>query len=199
MKTIFLKINLIIAFSLIAYLVSAQDEKKQVAAPKKNILKINITSLPISNYGFQFERVLSKKISFVLGYRTMPLGGVPFKDNIVSATGGDADMQKTLNQLSIPNSAITPEIRWYPGKKGYGRGFYIAPFARLGKFHGEGVKIEFSKTGGGTDNISLSGDLSSTTFGLLLGAQWSLGKRLCLDWQIIGPHFGSGKIGRAHV
>ena len=75
MKTIFLKINLIIAFSLIAYLVSAQDEKKQVAAPKKNILKINITSLPISNYGFQFERVLSKKISFVLGYRTMPLGG----------------------------------------------------------------------------------------------------------------------------
>lgn len=192
MKTVFLKIYAMIAFTCVALSLTAQDQKKQDAVPKKNILKINITSLPIANYHFQFERVLSKKISFALGYRSMPLGGVPFKDNIVSATGGDADMQKTLDQLLISNSAITPELRWYPGKKGYGRGFYIAPFARLGKFHGEGVKIEFSKTGGGTDNISLSGDLSSTTFGLMFGAQWSLGKRLCLDWQIIGPHYGSG-------
>ena len=27
---------------------------------------------------------------------------------------------------------------------------------------------------------------------MLFGAQWSLGKRICLDWQILGPHYGSG-------
>jgi hypothetical protein len=191
MKSHFLKIFSTVALLINVQLLSAQELKKE-ASPKKNLFKVNLTALPISNYGLQFERVLSKKISIAFGYRFMPLAGVPLKDNIISLSNGGADMQKTLDQLLLSNSAITPEIRWYPGKKGYGRGFYIAPFARMGNFHGEGVKIEFAKTGGGTDNISLSGDLKSSTFGLLLGAQWSLGKHVCLDWQIIGPHYGSG-------
>lgn len=193
MKTHFLKIFSSIILLISVQLLSAQEQKQAAALPKKNIFKINLTALPLSNYGLQFERVVSKKISIAIGYRFMPLGGVPLKDNIISLSNGDADMKKTLDQLLLSNSAITPEIRWYPGKKGYGRGFYIAPFARMGSFHGEGVKIEFAKSGGGTDKISLSGDLKNSTVGLLFGAQWSLGKHICLDWQIIGPHYGSGK------
>ncbi|MFZ9687116.1 MAG: DUF3575 domain-containing protein [Chitinophagaceae bacterium] len=179
------------ALAICAISSNAQDNEKQ-STPKKNIFKINVTALPLSNYGLTYERVLNKKISIAIGYRTMPLGNVPLRNNIVTLSGGDANMQKTLDQLLLSNTAITPELRWYPGKKGYGRGFYMAPFARIASFHAEGVKIEFAKSTGGTDEINLSGDLKSTTFGLLIGAQWSLGKRICLDWQILGPHYGSG-------
>lgn len=190
-----MKKGLISVFLLGIFLVSlsstAAQEKNTKTTPKKNLFKINITSLPLSNYGLQYERVVNKHISIAVGYRSMPLGNVPLKDNIVSIANGDANMQKTLDQLLISNSAITPELRWYPGKKGYGRGFYLAPFMRFASFHGEGIKVDFNKSTGGTDYITLSGDLKSSTYGLLIGAQWSLGKHICLDWQIIGPHYGS--------
>jgi hypothetical protein len=191
MKTGLSRSFLVGMLSIIILSASAQ-EKQTSTIPKKNLFKINLTSLPISNYGLQFERVVNKHLSVALGYRTMPLGNIPLKDNIVSIANGDANMQKTLDQLLISNTAITPELRWYPGRKGFGRGFYLAPFMRFGSFHGEGIKIDFNKAGGGTDNISLSGDLKSSTYGLLIGAQWSLGKHICLDWQILGPHYGTG-------
>lgn len=191
MKLVNISIVALGIFMLISTAVDAQ-EKKAAPVPKKNHFKINLTSLPLSNYGFQYERAMSKHLSIALGYRTMPLGNIPLKDNIVSLANGDANMQKTLDQLLISNTAITPELRWYPGRKGYGRGFYVAPFIRFASFHGEGITVNFNKASGGTDNISLSGDLTSRTAGLLLGAQWSLGKHIYLDWQIIGPHIGSG-------
>lgn len=191
MKTVLTRVFLS-GISSIIFLSTIAQEKQTSSTPKKNLFKINITSLPLSNYGLQYERVLNKHTSLALGYRNMPLGNIPLKDNIVSIANGDANMQKTLDQLNISNSAFTPELRWYPGKKGYGRGFYLAPFMRFASFHGEGIKIDFNKASGGTDNISLSGDLKSATYGLLMGAQWSIGKYICLDWQIIGPHYGAG-------
>ena len=177
---------------LLLPIISILAQQKAPLSPKKNLVKVNLTSLPLNNYNGQLERVLGKKISIALSYRFMPLGNVPLKDNIVNIANGDANMQKTFDQFLISNNALTPELRWYPGKRGYGKGFYIAPFIRFANFHGEGIKIEFTPVNGVTDNISLSGDVKSTTYGLMLGAQWFLGKRLCLDWQIIGPHYGRG-------
>ena len=37
----------------------------------------------------------------------------------------------------------------------------------------------------------MEGSIKSNTFGLLIGAQWKLGKNFWLDWQILGPHYGS--------
>jgi hypothetical protein len=37
----------------------------------------------------------------------------------------------------------------------------------------------------------MEGNIKSNTFGLLLGAQWKLGKNFWLDWQILGPNYGS--------
>lgn len=185
------KTTLITAFILLS-LVSLQAQEKNISTPKKNLIKVNLTSLPLSNYNGQLERILGKKISIAVSYRYMPLGNIPFKNDIVKIANGDAGAQKTIDQLLVSSSAITPELRWYPGKKGYGRGFYFAPFIRFANFHGEGIKIEFTPVNGVTDNISLSGDVKSTTYGLMMGAQWFLGKSIVLDWQIIGPHYGSG-------
>lgn len=172
--------------------ISSQAQEKKISTPKKNLIKVNLTSLPLNNYNGQLERVLGKKISITVSYKYMPLGNVPLRNNIVTIAKGDANMQKTFDDLLVSNNALTPELRWYPGKKGYGKGFYIAPFIRFANFHGEGIKIEFTPVNGVKDNIALSGDVKSTTYGLMLGAQWFLGKRVCLDWQIIGPHYGKG-------
>lgn len=173
-------------------LLSVSAQSKPEITPKKNLLKINLTALPLNNYSGQLERVLGKKISIAINYRYMPLGNIPYRDNIVKLANGDANMQNTLDDFLVSNTALTPELRWYPGKKGFGKGFYFAPFMRFARFHGEGIKIEFSEVNGVKDNISLSGDVKSTTYGLMMGAQWFLGKSICLDWQIIGPHYGSG-------
>lgn len=184
--------TMLLAGLMLASVITAEAQEKKVPSPKKNLIKVNLTSLPLNKYNGQFERVLGKKISIAVSYRYMPLGNIPLKDNIVRIANGDANMQKTFDQLLLSNNALTPELRWYPGKKGYGKGFYVAPFIRFSNFHGEGIKIEFTPVNGVKDNITLSGDVKSTTYGLMLGAQWFLGKRLCLDWQIIGPHYGSG-------
>ena len=38
--------------------------------------------------------------------------------------------------------------------------------------------------------IDTQGEIVSHTGGFLLGYQWALGKHMCLDWQMFGPHFG---------
>jgi hypothetical protein len=39
----------------------------------------------------------------------------------------------------------------------------------------------------------MSGKLTGNTFGLMLGAQWALGKHISLDWWMLGPQYGNGK------
>lgn len=43
------------------------------------------------------------------------------------------------------------------------------------------------------NSLRLSGKLTTHTEGIMLGAQWNVGKRVCIDWWILGPHHGSGK------
>jgi hypothetical protein len=89
------------------------------------------------------------------------------------------------------NFAITPEVRFYLSKKGYGHGFYLAPFYRFAKY--KTSTLSFDYEGASTSGtINLSGDLTTHTGGLLIGSQWTLGKHVCLDWWIFGPHYGSG-------
>lgn len=179
------------SFGLIAgfLLMSVCGMAKDSTAVPKNFFKVNLPGLLIRNYGVQYERVLTKRISFVLGYRLMPNGSIPMKDRFINITGSTIEAQNAINSLSISNNAITPEIRFYTGK-GYGRGFYLAPFMRQANFKAAGVKVAYPQVTGGQGSLFLSGDVKGTTFGLMMGAQWALGKNICLDWFIIGPHFG---------
>jgi hypothetical protein len=175
---------------------AAESEKKEKpkASHKMNMIKINLTALPLKNYGFQYERVLSRKFSFLLGYRTMPQGVLPLQNTIVDLVAdGDAETEKQIKDLTLGNTAITPEIRLYLSRKGYGRGFYVAPFYRNATFKAGGINIEYESTPTITKTMALSGKITGNTFGLQIGAQWNLGKYVCLDWFIIGPHIGTGK------
>ena len=184
------QISTLLCIIFISSILNAQSEDPDV---KKSMLKINLTGLALNNYGFQFERVLNKRISLAAAYRTMPIGNIPFKTQLINQSLNPTATSDALNALKFGNSATTFEIRFYAGKKGFGRGFYAAPFYRNGKFKAEGIQFDYTNTANTTNRINLSGDLNGNTFGLLLGSQWSLGKYICLDWWIVGPHYGSSK------
>lgn len=162
--------------------------------PKMNLVKINLTGLPIRNYSLQYERVLNKVISVGISYRNMPEGNLPFKSQILKRVDvNDLESRNIINNLTLSNYAVTPEIRFYLGKKGYGQGFYIAPFFRNAGYKGNNFDVEYKDENNASQNISLSGDIKANTFGVLFGAQWSLSKHIALDWWILGPHIGKGK------
>lgn len=189
------------AISLALLCVSLTQLKAQTAPaidepqPKHeqvNIVKLNLTAIALKNYSLQYERTLNRKFSVALGIRTMPSTTLPFKNAIVKEVGDDdPDTKNTIETFELSNFSITPEVRVYLSKKGYGRGFYLAPFYRYASY--KTSTLNFDYEGAGTSGtISLSGKLTANTAGLMLGAQWAIGKRLSLDWWILGPHYGSG-------
>ena len=169
----------------------APKEKSEI---KKNIVKVNLMALGLKNYSFQYERVLTKHISVALGVRTMPTGGLPLKNTIIELVGADdPQVTQTLTDLKVGNFAITPEVRFYLSRKGYGRGFYIAPYYRFAKFTSEELPIEFEGDGATQKTIKLKGDVTTNSGGLMFGAQWQIGKMVSLDWWISGGHYGVSK------
>ncbi len=167
--------------------------KKEKAAIKKNIVKVNLMALGLKNYSFQYERVLSKHVSVAVGVRTMPTGSLPFQDLIVDQIAeGNPELEASLRSFKAGNFAVTPEVRFYLSKKGYGRGFYIAPYYRFAKFNSDELPIEY-ESGGNTNTVRLKGDVTTHTGGLMFGAQWQLGKVVTLDWWILGGHYGKSQ------
>lgn len=172
----------------------SQTDSLQVYQTRKNIVKLNATALIFRNVQFQYERVLSKRVSAALTYSFIPQGDVPFKDQITGDTAADFEGDvDPFEQAEIKYSSFTPEVRFYLGKKGYGKGFYLAPFFRSSKYEFDKITVSYELDNGSSRVIDFAGDLKSNTFGLLVGAQFNIGNSFVLDWWIAGPHYGTGK------
>jgi hypothetical protein len=173
--------------------VSNAQSTDSVKAPGKNLLKINLTAIPLNNYSFQYERVIGKKISAGVGVRFMPKGKIPLKSQIENLIGDDDDLLKQIDGFRTGNFAITPEIRFYLSK-GVFKGFYAAPFMRYSSYSAS-VPFEFEVdnplTGTTTEEMPLDGHLNTITGGLLLGWQFKISKKVFLDWWMLGPQYGS--------
>jgi hypothetical protein len=174
----------------------AQTDSLKAKKQGKNLLKINLTAIPLNNYSLIYERAIGKKIAFGLGFRFMPEGNLPFLSQLEKEL--EADTYQQIKDFKTSNMAITPEFKFYFGK-GVFRGFYIAPFGRYAEFKGA-IPFSFEydhdanqSTPDKKSNINLSGKITSTTGGLLFGAQWKLSRLIYLDWSILGPHYGSAK------
>lgn len=161
----------------------------------KNFIKVNLTAIALKNYSFQYEHAFTKTVSVALSYRKMPNSSLPFRKEIedIVADNGDQETINAIRDLRMENYAITPELRFYVGKKGWGRGFYIAPFYRYAEFRANNISFEYGDNPAIQNKIALAGKLTANTGGLAFGAQWAIGKFVVLDWSIIGPHYGGGK------
>jgi hypothetical protein len=170
-----------------------ENEEKTQSGHPMNIVKVNLTGFVLKNYGFQYERIINRKFSVALGFRTMPNGLLPMQSTITDAIGDNPDAQEQVKNFKLGNTAFTPEVRFYLSRKGYGRGFYLAPFYRNVTFKGSGLKFTYQNSLLTNNTMSMSGKLTGNTVGLLIGSQFALGKYIALDLWIIGPHYGSAK------
>ena len=165
-----------------------------VQIPSFNLVKVNLPALLLKSYSLQYERILNRKFSVAVQYRMMPETGIPFKSNVLKLVGNDdADTKKTIDDFRMSNYAITPEVRLYLSRKGFGRGFYIAPFYRYASFTSNKLNVFFTDGNNVEQSIKMSGKITSNTVGLAIGAQHTFGKHIVLDWSFFGPHYGSAK------
>ncbi|MBO9593509.1 MAG: DUF3575 domain-containing protein [Niabella sp.] len=177
-------------FAALSLHAMAQDTATRI---RFNNIKTNLTSIPLKNFSLQYERILSKHFSAAVSGRLMPERTLPFKRLIISAIDETGVTKDLIEKIHVSNWAITPELRFYPGKKGYGQGWYIALFYRYAQFTSNDLTVHYADYGGTDGSVQLSGKLVSNTGGLLLGLQKNLGKALCLDLWLLGPHLGTGR------
>lgn len=153
----------------------------------KNIIKTNLLGIPLRNYTLQYERVLTRRFSAQLEYRFMPDGHLPLSQFI--PTGENGDVQESLKNTTFSATAITPSIKFYPTRKGYGRGFYITANYRATNYSASNFKYVYDEEN--NNSVTLKGDFKTNTFGVGIGKQWTVGKFIVLDYTIFGLQYGS--------
>ena len=190
MKTLFT-----IPVILFAFFTNAQEQNPVETIPMpvqgKNIIKTNLTAYAFKNINITYERSIKRWFSVSAGYSVMPDGKIPF---IKSFT----DAEDEFRDIEAGSSHFTVETRFYLGK-GYGKGFYAAPYYRNSTFKASNFTYyqEYDNGGGNYTEIPLniSGKARGNSVGLLLGVQFFLNKKgsFVLDWWIVGAHYGKGK------
>ncbi|MBX2930959.1 MAG: DUF3575 domain-containing protein [Chitinophagaceae bacterium] len=151
-----------------------------------NVIKTNLTSIALGNYHFTYERAFAKKFSISLSYRFMPKRVVPLASFVEKQLKND-DIK--LGDFKMGNTAITPELRFYPVKKL--RGFYLAFYGRFANFDLD-VPVRYTPPiPNTTEYATFSGTIKSVSGGVMIGSQFSIFKKMVLDFWIIGAHYGS--------
>ncbi len=168
------------------------QEAKDIQDTKSNIVKLNLFSLPLKNVSVQYERILNKTIGLNLGIRFMPSSKIPGINYLTNKVKKAAFMQNAKTS----NLAITPEAKFYVGKKGYGNGFYIGSYYRFASFGFANFNLNDEKYEFTRRAAIGKGFISSHSLGMVLGVQWILGKKknIILDWTIFGAHYGMSKV-----
>jgi hypothetical protein len=159
---------------------------------KGNIIKINLSSLLFKNGSFQYERVVKRNLSYGIGFSILPKTGLPFASTLNDQFGSNPDAKRAIETTQLSNYSITPEIRFYMGKKGAPAGFYLAPFVRYQHMSFNQV-YQYTASNNKVHNPLIGGTINNIGAGLLIGTQWNLSKSLTLDWWIAGPIIGSSK------
>ncbi|MFV0470716.1 MAG: DUF3575 domain-containing protein [Paludibacteraceae bacterium] len=156
----------------------------------KNIIKVNLTSLPLRNYTFYGERIINQHMSVSLGVGFIPQGRLPLVDNFTSVT--EQGVEGDILNMEVSSFAVIPEVRFYTGSSGYGRGFYVAPYLKYEKFGLDKVSVTFTDNDGDDRQIDLNGKLDTYSVGAMIGYQWLIGSRknFVIDLSILGLHGG---------
>lgn len=150
----------------------------------QNVIKVNLMALGMKSISLQYERAFHRKLSGAFGFNFMPSRDLP------GFFGSDPMLSKT----TLSGFSLTPELRFYPGKKEAPRGFYLAPYLRYGKF-GTNIPVDALDPLTNRDR-TFNFELKYGGFGggLMIGSQWLIADVVSIDWWIIGGHYGSGTL-----
>ena len=157
-----------------------------LAQQAKNEFKVNLSSFVTKGFGVQYERQIGKKFTVALGYSMIPEGKIAFQSAIENLID-NPDVK--VGDFRLGTSIITPELRYYVGKKGAFHGFYLAPHGRFSTYTMQ-VPVSFNATIDKRTAL-FDGKITNSLVGLMLGSNFKLSKRLTLDWWILGAGIGS--------
>jgi hypothetical protein len=159
---------------------SSKDEEN---TDKKNVIKLNLSSLSNKIIGLQYERALTKNFSFALQGRyslESNLPAVELFSNFID------DTAVVFKNLKISGWAITPEFRLYFRRAL--KGFYLAPYFRI-RNTDISFPINYTDDFNKAQNITTKGSFLSYGGGLMIGQHFKIGKSVSLDIFIIGTHY----------
>ncbi len=158
-------------------------------APKQ-VIKINLSQLALTNISLQYEYGFHKNFSAALGVSYLMPRNIPSQIFEPSSNAEGYQIPK------FGGWSITPEIRIYPGKKVKHKaphGFYLAPYFRYSKYTATAVYID-SVSVSERHTYDVKAAYSGFTAGLMIGSQWIIGKHFSIDWWIIGGGAGKAKL-----
>ncbi|GAA4435444.1 hypothetical protein GCM10023188_27430 [Pontibacter saemangeumensis] len=163
---------------------------------RKNIIKVNLSSFFLYNNSLSYERSMTRKITFVAGYRYMPQttgNSAYLVQKAIDRYGeGDEELEQDVNSTLVGNNTFTGEVRFYSGKHPGARGFYLSLYGRYMNVSAS-VPSEY-ETDTRVYPLTYEGKLKGFAAGAMIGAQWLIAKRVTLDWYILGGHYGKLKV-----
>lgn len=170
----------------------AQEERQKV-------LKVNLSAAVMGTATVQYERILGKRFSLALGVGYRPKSLFPYAKDLekyVDFADGKIDyisfdnVKKAESKIGMYH--ITPEIRFYFGRKEAPIGTYLSVFGKYNDFRGDVPVFVDTDYKGVPLRLELPVDtkIQTTSVGLMLGHQFRLGNRFTFDCYIIGAHFG---------
>ena len=185
-------------FSLVFFLlffISYSILHAQKNVELNNMAKLNVSSLAFKSIHLQYERKIGKRTTLALGYSTIPTGSLAFQSFYEKQINNP---RINISDFKLGTSILTPEFRYYYGKKGAFHGFYMAAYVRFGNYHIEGP-ISYNSTTDSTKKAVFDGNIKMISGGILLGSSFVLSKNLYLDWWIAGGSLGtaSGRVSAA--
>lgn len=167
-----------------------------------NMAKFNVLPLVGGKFAFEYERLLTGRVSVGGSISVRPRMGIPFSSTVKSYID-EEEVNRFIDEFKSSNFSFTPEVRFYLSSKGGFRGFYLAPYV---KYTSYGITLPYDfdmyvqhegeEFYDRTETIPISGNMRSFTGGLSLGTSFKLASNIYLDWRIIGPGYGvaSGKV-----
>lgn len=153
----------------------------------KSVIKLNLTQLAFVNFSLQYEYGFHKNMSGALGVSLLMPKNLPSQIFKPSSNAEGWQLPK------FGGYAITPEFRFYPGKKEEHQaphGFYIAPYLRYAKYKLTADYLELYDNGTKTRTYKGTITYGGMTGGLMIGSQWIIDDHFSIDWWIAG--FGAG-------
>ena len=149
--------KILIGLSLLCSLF-ANSQQRETTQEKKNLIKMNLTSVVFRNYQFAYERLFTKRFSVQVSYGFIPAGQIPFVDEVIK--------DENVENIKLGGNNLTIEPRFYLGK-GYGHGFYIAPYYRYSHFNVDNLTYRYTSEDSAFDGekipVSCTGKTNSNT------------------------------------
>lgn len=182
-KNVLLTSLFIIGLAMTTQLTSAQSDGG------KNVIKLNLSSAGFGHYQLQYERVTGAKQSFALGLGITPKSKLPLSGTISASLDEGSNEKKAFESTRYSKLTITPEYRFYLGKKESPGGFYFSTLLRYSnvKFENE---YTYTSESDNKHTFNVDGSMNGYGLGVMIGVQWLLGDVVTLDWWIIGPFGG---------